>query len=44
MNMAYNVVQELLCGKEDDEPISQYYADFKMTFEELRVLFPISTD
>jgi len=41
--MAYDVVQKLLRSKED-KPFSQYYADFKTAFEELRELFSISTD
>ena len=34
----------LLQGKKGSKPLSHYYVDFKMAFEEVRVLFSISTD
>ena len=38
-NKAYDVVRSCLGVKKGDKPLLQYYADFKKTFEELRVLF-----
>ena len=42
LNMLYDVVQKLLRGKSRSNPLSQYYADFKTMFEDLRALFFIS--
>ena len=39
LNKVYDVVHELFWGKKADKPLSQYYTDFKIAFEELRVLF-----
>jgi len=41
---AYNVIQELFRSKQKNLTLAQFYADFNKLFEEIREIFPITTD
>jgi len=44
LSRAYDVVYELLRGKNRDKLLSHYYVNFKTMFEELRVLSDLRKD